>query len=256
MDGERNLQRNLFNGSKLRRTVSLQYVFPSFQNQQRNLLHRSQSNPDFSDKNTRVYDDNINYSVGLFTLSIYEELSSKQKEDKEAQNEKVYEAKGVFTQTPKPDHKLDKHPITYKPRGDVPDIYKRLLESQSQTDNRSIIRSINSGKTQSQKTYGFLDSGQYIIVCATKQQLKAIHFPLHILPRNQDLEVMARRERWDHANCLEMNAWTHLSQVRPNIPIRTLTIDVADGTAKENLAKTFGITKIFPLYLDRSEYIM
>ncbi|CAB4476961.1 unnamed protein product [Rhizophagus irregularis] len=87
-------------------------------------LHfRSQSNPDFSDKNTRVYDDNINYGVGLFTLSIYEEFSSKQKEDKEAQNEKVYEAKGVFTQTPKPDHKLDKHPTTYKPGGDVPDIY-------------------------------------------------------------------------------------------------------------------------------------
>ncbi|CAB5331642.1 unnamed protein product [Rhizophagus irregularis] len=125
------------------------YLYNTF-----SLHFRSQSNPDFSDKNTRVYDDNINYSVGLFTLSIYEELSSKQKEDKEAQNEKVYEAKGVFTQTPKPDHKLDKHPITYKPRGDVPDIYKRLLESQSQTDNRSIIRSINSGKTQSQKTYG------------------------------------------------------------------------------------------------------
>ncbi|CAB4378058.1 unnamed protein product [Rhizophagus irregularis] len=97
MDGERNLQRNLFNGSKLRRTVSLQYVFPSFQ-------------------------------------------------------------------------------IAIKSRFHL----------------------------------GFLDSGQYII----------------------DLEVMARRERWDHANCLEMNAWTHLSQVRPNIPIRTLTIDVADGTAK------------------------
>ncbi|CAG8542633.1 13991_t:CDS:2 [Rhizophagus irregularis] len=136
MDGERNLQRNIFNGSKLRRTASLQYVFSSFQNQQRNLLRRSQSNPDFSDKNTRVYDDNINYGVGLFTLSIYEEFSSKQKEDKEAQNEKVYEAKGVFTQTPKPDHKLDKHPTTYKPGGDVPDICKCLLESQSQTDNR------------------------------------------------------------------------------------------------------------------------
>jgi hypothetical protein len=119
------------------------------QNPQRNLSRKSQSSPNFNGKNTRVYDDNDKYGVGLFTLSIYEEFSSKQKEekeDKEAQNEKVYEAKGS-------DRKLNKHLTTYRPRGHVPENYKCLLKSQSQQNNRSIIWSTNSGKTPTQKTY-------------------------------------------------------------------------------------------------------
>ncbi|CAG8684250.1 6457_t:CDS:2, partial [Funneliformis caledonium] len=166
MDGERDLQRNLFNGSKMRRTGSLQYVFPSFQNQQRNPPRRSRSTPNFSVKYARVYDDNDKY--GLFTLSIYEGFSSKQKEekeDKEAQNEKVYEAKDIFTQTLGTDCKLDKHLTTHRPKGHVPENYKRLLESQSQKNNRIIIRSINSGKTPTQKTYDHVStedrSGQF-----------------------------------------------------------------------------------------------
>ena len=58
------------------------------------------------------------------------------------------------------------------------------------------------------------------------------NFPQHILPRNQNQKVMPREERWDHGNCSEMNTWTHLNQVKPKTPVRTLTIKVAGGQTK------------------------
>ncbi|CAB4432985.1 unnamed protein product [Rhizophagus irregularis] len=247
-------------------------------------LHfRSQSNPDFSDKNTRVYDDNINYGVGLFTLSIYEEFSSKQKEDKEAQNEKVYEAKGVFTQTPKPDHKLDKHPTTYKPGGDVPDICKCLLESQSQTDNRSIIRSINSGKTQSQKTHGQVSaeyrSGQFPFTYPSTKSGSGSDGKARALGpcqlfRNERMDSLEsskaqhsnsdshnRRSRWNGEVSLPklQDVPCHLlDQLKDELHAFTERKNqrFLNASFRERLAKTFGIAEIFPLYLDRSEYVM
>ena len=78
-----------------------------------------------------------------------------------------------------------------------------------------------------------------------------------------------------------MNTWTHLSQVRPNIPVRVslpklqnvpchlfdqLKDELHDITEKdmwllnadhrETFAELFGIHKIFPLYLDRSGFVM
>ena len=68
----------------------------------------------FNDKNAWVHDDNYKHFMGCFNLYLYEELSSKskQKEGKEAQNEKIYETKDIFTQTFESDHKLNKHLAT------------------------------------------------------------------------------------------------------------------------------------------------
>ncbi|RGB23959.1 hypothetical protein C1646_821855 [Rhizophagus diaphanus] len=209
MDGERNLQRNLFNGSKLRRTVSLQYVFPSFQV------------PFKDDKNTQVYDDNINYGVGLVSLSIYEEFSSKQKEDKEAQNKKVYEAK----------------------------------ENQSQTDNCSIIQSINSEKTQSQKTYGQVSaedrSSQFLFTypftkSGSGSDGKARALGLCQLLRNERMDSL-ESSKTQYSNS---DSYYRRSRWNGEVSLPKLQ-DIP-----ERLAKTFGITEIFPLYLDRSEYII
>src|ERR1043165_6024836 len=96
------------------------------QNQQRNLPRRSQSTPNLGGKNPQVHDDNDKHCMGLFSLYLYEEFSSKQKEekeDKEAQNEKIYEAKDISTQTFGLDRKLDKHLTTYKQICYVPDNY-------------------------------------------------------------------------------------------------------------------------------------
>ena len=93
------------------------------QNQQRNLPRRSQSTPNLGGKNSQVHDDNDKHCMGLFSLYLYEEFSSKQKEEKEdkkAQNEKVYETKDIFMQTSEPDRKMDKKLTIYKPKRHVP----------------------------------------------------------------------------------------------------------------------------------------
>ncbi|CAG8539866.1 6393_t:CDS:2 [Funneliformis caledonium] len=114
----------------MRRTGSLQYVFPSFQ---------VTINAQFQCKNARVYYDNDKYGVGLFTLSIYEEFSSKQKEEKEAQKEKVYEAKDIFTQTFGSYCKLDKqHLTTHRPSSCTTSLDGRVFQGNKHYVYRSV----------------------------------------------------------------------------------------------------------------------
>ncbi|RIA99203.1 hypothetical protein C1645_747624 [Glomus cerebriforme] len=258
MDGERDLQRNQFNGSKMRRTRSLQHVFPSLQNQRRNLSRRSRSTPNFNGKNTRVY------------------------EEKEARNEKVYEAIDIFTQTFGSDRKLDKHLTTYKQRGYVPDNHKRFLESQSQTDSCSIIRNINSGKTPTQKTYdrtsteGRSDkfpSTYSSSKSESRSDAKGREMGSCQLRRDEYMDASKSSEAQytnsdSHNRRRRRNSKVSLPKLQ-DVPYQLfdqLKDELHDFTEKDqrfldvslrgHLAKTFGITQIFPLYLDRSEFVM
>ncbi|GES80668.1 hypothetical protein GLOIN_2v1707985 [Rhizophagus clarus] len=285
IDGERVLRRNQFNSSKMWRTESLQRVFPSLQNQQRDLPRRSRSTPNFNVKNTRVYDNNDKYGLGLFTLSVYEKFSSKQKEEKEekeAQNEKVYEAKNIFAQTLEPDRKLDKYTSTHRRRDHVSEDYKRILENQSQTNNCGIVRFIDSGKTPTQKTHDRISTdGRSDQFPSTYPSSKS-ESPSDAKEREMGSWQLRRDECMDSSKPSKAqytNSDSHNRRSRKNskaslpklqdVPHQLfdqLKDELHDFTEKdqrllnarlrEYLAKTFGITQIFPLYLDRSEFVM
>ncbi|RGB22209.1 hypothetical protein C1646_776464 [Rhizophagus diaphanus] len=289
MDGERDLQRTQFNGSKLRRTVSLQHVFPSLQNQQRNLSHRSRSTPNFSGKNTRVYEDNDKYGVGLYNLYIYEEFSSKpkkkeEKEYKEAQNKKIYQTENIFTQTSKSDRKLDKYLTTYKKGGNVQMDCKRLLESQSsQTNNRSLIRSINSRRSKTQKTSDQISTEDRSVQFPSTYPPSKSESRCDAKERVLESRQLFRNEYMDAPKSSEAqytNSDSHNTRSRWNSNVSLPKLqDVPsqlfdqlkdelhdfterknqqylDASLREHLAKAFGITQIFPLYFDRSEVVM
>jgi len=92
--------------------------------------------------------------VGRFSLPVYEVLSSKSKQKEDEEQEEVYESQDVFTQTSDSDHKLDKHLTTYRSMLHDPGNNERFLENQnrSQKNNRGVVRSIDRGKTPTQKT--------------------------------------------------------------------------------------------------------
>jgi len=284
MDDGRDLETNRRNGAGIRRAKSLQHVHPSLQKQQHHLPHKSPSLPSFNDQNARVHEYNDNYSVGRFDLSIYEMLSSKskQKED-EAQKEKIYETQGVFTQTLESDHKLDKHLATYRPRGHVPENYKRLLESQSQKNNSSVIRSINSGKTQTQKTYDHIStddrSGQFPSTYPSSRSESGSDDKERALGscqlfRNEHVDS-SKSSKTQYANSDSHNRRSNrngkislpklqdvpcqlFNQLKDELHDFTERKDqrFLDASLREHLAKTFGISQISPLYLDHSEFVM
>ena len=111
--------------------------------------------PSSNDQNARVHEDNDKHSVGRFSLPVYEVLSSKSKQKEDKEQEEVYESQDVFTQTSDSDHKLDKHLTTYRSMLHGPGNNERFLENQnhSQKNNRGVVRSIDRGKTPTQKTY-------------------------------------------------------------------------------------------------------
>jgi hypothetical protein len=254
------------------------------QKQQHHLSRRSRSLPNFSDKNAWVRGDNDKHFMGRFSLYHYEELSSKskQKEGKEAQK-KLYETKDIFTQTFKSNLKLDKHLATYKPRRLVPDNNERLLEDQPPKDNRSIIRSIDRGKTRTQKTYDQIST-----------EGRSDQFPSTYSPSKSESGTDAKETalgswqlfRDEHvdasksskAQYTSSNSHNKISGKKSivslpkllNVPCHLLDqlkdefrdftekdMSLLNADRRETFAKLFGITEIFPLYLDRrTELIM
>jgi len=200
-----------------------------------------------------------------------------EKEEKEARNEKVYEAKDIFTQTFGSDRKLDKHLTTYKQKGYVPD--NHLLESQSQTDSCSIIRSINGGKTPTQKTYdqilteGRSDKFPSTYSSSKSESHKGREMGSWQLHRDEYMDASKSSEAQytnsdSHNRRRRRNSKVSLPKLQ-DIPYQLfyqLKDELHDFTEKDqrfldvslrgHLAKTFGITQIFPLYLDRSEFVM
>jgi hypothetical protein len=95
--------------------------------------------------------------VGRFRLSIYEVLSSKskqkvEKEDKEAQKEKVYETKDILRENL---NQITNWINILQPTDQgvmCPKTITSLGKSIAK-NNHSIIRSINSRRTSTQKTY-------------------------------------------------------------------------------------------------------
>jgi len=258
------------------------------QKQQYHLSRRSKSTPRSNDKNAQIHEG-----------SVYEVLSSKskqkeEKEDKEAQKEKesqeekesrkekIYETKDISTQTFGSDREFDKHLTTYKLRGHVLKNNKRLLESQSQKNNRSIIRNINSGKTSTQKTYDLIStddrSGQFSLTYSPSKSesgsdAKERALGLWQLLKDEYMNASKSSEAQytnsdSHNRCSKWNRKVSLPKLQDVLCqlFDQLRDELRDFTEKdqqflnaslrEHLAKTFGITKIFPLYLDHSEFLM
>src|ERR1044072_5939503 len=47
----------------------------------------------------------------------------------------------------------------------------------------------------------------------------------YLLPRDQYGNVILKLEKWEFGNCSEMNAWTYLCQWRPDLQIKSRTIN-------------------------------
>jgi len=158
----------------------------------------------------------------------------------------------------------------------MPDNHKRILESQSQTDSCSIIRSINSGKTPTQKTYDRISAEDRSdkfpsSKSESRSDAKEREMGSWQLRRDEYMDASKSSE----AKCTNSDSHNRRRNSKVSLPklqdvpyqlFDQLKDELHDFTEKDqrflnvslrgHLAKTFGITQIFPLYLDHSEFVM
>jgi len=220
--------------------------------------------------------------VGRLSLPVYQVLSSKSKQKEDEEQEEAYESQDVFTQTSDSDHKLDKHLTTYRSMLHGPGNNERFLENHSQKNNRGVVRSIDRGKTPTQKTYGHISTNM------RSDQFSSTYSPSKSEP-GSDAKGRAlgswqlfRDEHVDTSKSSEAQNTSSDSYDRSrrrtnkvplpklqDVPCQffdQLKDELHDFTEKdmwrlnvdlrETFAKLFGIHTIFPLYLDSSEFVM